>query len=305
MARGLSQNQASSLSLQAAHSLTFFMHSQPPHLNLIGCGRVGQTLARLWHDAGMVRVAGLYSKNPASAQAAALFVGAGEVCPRLQALPEAELWLIATPDTAIAEVAQQLATAHANRQPGLALHCSGFLSSAVLEPLRAQGWHAASAHPVRSFAEPALAVQGFKGTPVALEGDAPACDAARQLFEAVGARCFDIEAASKPLYHAAAVFANNFSTVLQGVAQDLWQHCGIAPDMARELDVALLASTLANLQTQTPTQALTGPAARGDAAVVQAQGEAVAQWDANAGELYALMSEMARTLKARTPKPGA
>ncbi|MFM2112944.1 MAG: hypothetical protein RLZZ271_1604, partial [Pseudomonadota bacterium] len=25
-----------------------------PRLNLIGCGRVGQTLARLWHAAGLV-----------------------------------------------------------------------------------------------------------------------------------------------------------------------------------------------------------------------------------------------------------
>lgn len=272
-----------------------------PRLNLIGCGRVGQTLAHLWQRAGLIEMAGLHSRSAASAHAAQGFVGAGRVAQALAELPAAELWLIAVPDTAIEAVARQLADTlpAPYTPPPIALHCSGFLSSAVLAPLSALGWRTASTHPVRSFANPALSAQSFAGTPVALEGDQSACEVARGLFEAVGARCFDIDSASKPLYHAAAVFANNFSTVLQGIAQDLWQHCGISPDMARELDLALLGSMLANLQQQTPAQALTGPAARGDIAVVQAQGQAVGQWDAQAGELYARLSELASTLKSR------
>lgn len=283
--------------------------AQALRLNLIGCGRVGQTLAHLWQKSGLVQVVGLHSRSTASAQAAQTFVGAGRVAQALADLPPAEIWLISVPDTAIETVARQLAdtlrndtsssSANQSAPAPIALHCSGFLSSAALASLSEIGWHTASTHPVRSFADPALSAQSFAGTPVALEGDDEACAVARGLFEAVGARCFAVDSASKPLYHAAAVFANNFSTVLQGVAQDLWQHCGIAPDMARELDVALLSSTLANLHGNTPAQALTGPAARGDMAVVKAQGEAVAQWDAKAGEVYALLSEMARALKAR------
>jgi predicted short-subunit dehydrogenase-like oxidoreductase (DUF2520 family) len=44
---------------------------------------------------------------------------------------------------------------------------------------------------------------------------------------------------------------------------------------------------------------LTGPAARGDAALVQAQGEVVARWNAPAGELYAVLSQLAAELKQR------
>jgi predicted short-subunit dehydrogenase-like oxidoreductase (DUF2520 family) len=269
-------------------------------INLIGCGRVGLSLVRLWHQAGLVEVGGLYSRSQTSAEGAAHFIGAGAVACDLRALPAADLWLITTPDTAIALVAQQLAeTAQANdsAQKPVALHCSGFLSSDVLSPLAALGWQVASAHPMRSFADPAQSVKDFFGTPVALQGDALACSAARELFETVGARCFEISSESKPLYHAAAVFANNFSTALQGIAQDLWQHCGISPEMARELDVALLSSTLANLKISSPAEALTGPAARGDTAVVQAQGQAVAQWNAKAGEAYALLSDLAQRLK--------
>lgn len=289
----------------APRCLDVDMNAPPPRLNLIGCGRVGQTLSRLWQRSGCVQVVGLHSRSATSALSAQAFLGAGLVAPTLAELPPADFWLVAVPDTAIEAVARLLseaqrdATRSADTKPPIALHCSGFLSSAVLEPLRAQGWHVASAHPVRSFADPALAAQGFEGTPVALEGEAPACALAQRLFEAVGAHCFAIDGRRKPLYHAAAVFANNFNTVLQGLAQDLWQQCGISAGMARELDLALLASTLANLEHNTPAQALTGPAARGDWAVVQAQGEAVAQWDAKAGELYARMSELARTLKGR------
>jgi predicted short-subunit dehydrogenase-like oxidoreductase (DUF2520 family) len=300
-----------------------------PRLNLIGCGRVGQTLALLWHAAGLVEVAGLHSRSRSSAEATQQLVGAGRVFDSMADLPPAELWLITSPDTAIATVAQQLAAhlpaqakgAHkaaqqSSTQPGpqtglplphssvtpIALHCSGFTASDALAPLQALGWAVASAHPVRSFADPASAAARFKGTPVALEGDARACELARRLFEASGGQCFVIAREAKPLYHAASVFANNFTTVLQGVGQDLWQHCGISPEMTRQLDIALLQSTLDNLKTRSPAEALTGPAARGDTAVVQAQGQAVAQWDAKAGEAYALLSELAQRLKAKQPR---
>jgi predicted short-subunit dehydrogenase-like oxidoreductase (DUF2520 family) len=293
-----------------------------PRLNLIGCGRVGQTLALLWHAAGLVEIVGLHSRSRSSAEAAQQLVGAGRVFDSMADLPPAELWLITSPDTAIASVAQQLAAhlpaqsktaqpsstqqgpqpvqalPHSTATP-IALHCSGFTASDALAPLQALGWAVASAHPVRSFADPASAAERFKGTPVALEGDARACELARRLFGTSGGQCFAIAREAKPLYHAASVFANNFTTVLQGIAQDLWQHCGISPEMTRQLDIALLQSTLDNLKTRSPAEALTGPAARGDTAVVQAQGQAVAQWDAKAGEAYALLSELAQRLKAK------
>jgi predicted short-subunit dehydrogenase-like oxidoreductase (DUF2520 family) len=48
-----------------------------------------------------------------------------------------------------------------------------------------------------------------------------------------------------------------------------------------------------------PAQALTGPAARGDTAVVQAQGAIVQSWSPTAGEVYALLSQLAAELKQR------
>jgi predicted short-subunit dehydrogenase-like oxidoreductase (DUF2520 family) len=274
-------------------------------MNLIGCGRVGQTLAYLWQRTGVVRVQGLYSRSKASAQAAQTFIGAGEVCETLAQLPQADLWLIAVPDAAIEQVASELCAAraesddeHATVQP-MALHASGFLASSALAPLAALGWRTASSHPVRSFATPDLAAAQFAGTPIGLEGHALALPILQTAFEAIGGQCFHIQTEAKPLYHAAAVFSNNFTVVLQGIAQGLWQEAGVSEAMRQTLMHALLTSTVANLQSNTPAHALTGPAARGDTAVVHAQGQAVAQWSAPAGQLYALLSQLAAQLKQR------
>jgi predicted short-subunit dehydrogenase-like oxidoreductase (DUF2520 family) len=71
----------------------------------------------------------------------------------------------------------------------------------------------------------------------------------------------------------------------------------VPPELMRPLTEALLKSTVDNVLAMGPAQALTGPAARGDTAVVQAQGEVVKRWSPTAGELYQTLSELAAQLK--------
>ena len=54
---------------------------------------------------------------------------------------------------------------------------------------------------------------------------------------------------------------------------------------------------MANVAKLGPAEALTGPAARGDTAVVQRQGEVVQAWHPQVGEVYQLLSDMATKLK--------
>jgi predicted short-subunit dehydrogenase-like oxidoreductase (DUF2520 family) len=95
------------------------------------------------------------------------------------------------------------------------------------------------------------------------------------------------------------VFSSNFTVVLQGIAQDAWRSAGVPPELMRPLTEALLKSTVDNVLAMGPAQSLTGPAARGDTAVVQEQGEVVKRWNAPAGEAYALLSQLAAELKRR------
>lgn len=271
-----------------------------PTLNLIGAGRVGRTLAQLWAAQGVLRLQAVLSRSPEAAHGLVNALGHGQVVAQFADLPVADVWLLAVPDTQIAGVATALASVP-GLPPATVWHCSGFLAAQELAPLRAARWQAASAHPALSFADVGLALQQFAGTVCALEGDAPAVALARMVFTAVGGRCFELHAADKPLYHGAAVFASNFLPVLQAVAAELWQGTGVPPEWVNELANGFVQRAAANVQNLGPQGALTGPAARGDVAVVQAQLAAMAQRDATLGQAYAALSALAARLALGGP----
>jgi predicted short-subunit dehydrogenase-like oxidoreductase (DUF2520 family) len=273
-------------------------------LNLIGAGRVGRTLVRLWAAQGVFNVQAVLSRSPQAAHELVGALGQGQVVGDLADLPAADVWLLAVPDTQIASVATALAAAP-NLTPAMAWHCSGFLAASQMAPLQARGWQLASTHPALSFADAELAQRQFPGTVCALEGDAPAVAAAHTAYTAIGARCFTLQAADKPLYHGAAVFASNFLPVLQAVATELWQGTGVPPAWVHALASGFVQRAAANLQALGPRAALTGPAARGDVAVVQAQATAMAARDATLGQAYAALSELAGRLAAGATVTGA
>lgn len=268
-------------------------------LNIIGCGRVGQTLARLWHDSSRYRVQDVLTRSEASAADAIRFIGAGRAVSQMTDMRAAEVWMLAVPDRQIADVAVHLAKFGGTRQTAIAFHCSGALSSTELAALTTVDWQVASAHCLLSFATPDSARQQFAGAPCALEGAPAALAELEPSFTTIGAHCFTLAAEHKLLYHAGAVFATNFAPVLQAVANQLWTESGMPPAIAAHLKATLLKNVVDNIATLGPTGALTGPAARGDLALVQRQGEAVSAWNATAGEAYVALSQLAAQLAAR------
>ena len=267
-------------------------------INLIGGGRVGQTLGRLLARDGQYRVQDLLTRSQASAEQALAFIGSGRAIRRMVDLRPADLWLLAVPDGQIAPVATALAACD-HLLPATVFHASGALSADLLKPLQDKGWQVASAHCLLSFASPALALQQFAGTPCALEGDAQALAELRALFTRLGAQCFDVRAQDKMLYHAGAIFATNFLPVLQDLAEQLWQHTGMPLPMVQHLRASLLQNAVNNITALGPQAALTGPAARGDLALVASQGQAVLQWNNSAGQAYQALSVLARSLAQR------
>lgn len=274
-----------------------------PTLNLIGAGRVGQTLARLWQVQNTFTVQDVLTTSLPSAQAAVGFIGAGQAVAHQNALRHADVWMLAVPDAHVAAVAQALADQHPDAPPAIVFHCSGALDASALAPLAALGWHAASAHCILSFASIAAALAQFPGTPCALEGDSIACAALRPALGAIGAQCFDVASADKLRYHAGAVFATNFLPVLQTVAEDLWQSTGVPAALIPALRAALLRNAVANITTLGPQAALTGPAARGDVAAIARQAQAVRAWDAQSGAAYEALSALALRMAGHTSDP--
>ncbi len=273
-------------------------------LNLIGAGRVGQTLGRLWQERGVFAIQDVLNHSAASAEVACRFIGAGNPVNALAQMRPADVWMLAVPDAQIESVAGALAD-HAgatndHREP-IVFHCSGAQSSALLAPLALLGWQTASAHCILSFASADAAIQQVPGTACALEGDASAIAALQTAFSAIQARCFEVQSSNKLLYHAAAVFATNFLPVIQAVAEDAWLASGVPQDLLPGLRTSLLSNAVANITRLGPAGALTGPAARGDVTAIAKQAVAVTQWDAQAGAAYEVLSALAlRMAKATT-----
>jgi predicted short-subunit dehydrogenase-like oxidoreductase (DUF2520 family) len=291
-------------------------------LNIIGAGRVGQTLGRLWHSSGVFAIQDVLTNSAASAQTACGFIGAGTPVQDRSAMREADVWMLAVPDAQIAAVAAALAAhalasskavprtapraasgtaaAQSPRAP-IAFHCSGAQSARILSPLVDLGWQTASAHCILSFANADAAVAQFPGTACALEGDAFAIATLHSAFTVIQAHCFEVASNDKLLYHAAAVFATNFLPVIQSVAEDAWRATGVPEDLLPALRASLLTNAVANINRLGPAGALTGPAARGDVAAIAIQALAVSQWDAQAGAAYEALSALAlRLAKTRT-----
>lgn len=274
-------------------------------LNIIGAGRVGRSLAHLWHERGVFTIQDVLTRSQASADDAVQFIGVGRAVASMSHMRQADVWMLAVPDGQISIAASKIAEYLAKIEIKTSIesvfiasnatifHCSGALSTVELQPLRDKGLQVASAHCLLSFSAPSSAVTQFSGTPCALEGDTLAKQTLQSAFEAIGANCFDIAEKDKILYHAAAVFATNFLPVLQVVAADLWLSSGMPAHMIEPLNASLLQKAVQNIAAQGAAKALTGPAARGDIELVASQGKAVADWNAQAGAAYAALSQLA------------
>lgn len=209
-------------------------------IGLVGPGRLGRSLAQLWAEAGH-RV---------------------DLRGRGEAPPSGEVVVLAVPDRAIPEVAAALPVGP------VVLHCSGASDVDVLDPHVRRG----SLHPLMTF--PGLDVGlPAPGAPAAVAGHPDAVEAAACLARDAGLVPFEVPG-DRRLYHAAAVTAGNFATVLLLQAAEILAAAGVPADQAPALLAPLAIQSIRNAALD-PSRALTGPAVRGDLAVIEGHREAM------------------------------
>ena len=155
-----------------------------------------------------------------------------------------DLVLLCVPDGAIAEVAQRV-----EGGPWVA-HVSGATPLAALAPHERRF----GVHPLQTFtlARGPEQLDGAWAAVTAETDDARA--AGFGLAETLGLRPFELDEASRPLYHAGAAIASNYLVTLERAAGALFGEAG-AP---REALVPLMRRTIEN------DFELTGPLSRGD-----------------------------------------
>jgi predicted short-subunit dehydrogenase-like oxidoreductase (DUF2520 family) len=270
-------------------------------LNIVGAGRVGQTLGRLLHHAQLVEIGGVVARDLSRAKAACDFIGAGVPLADTKACPASTITLISTPDGEIASVCATLCMAGVLTSGSVVFHVSGAHSSEILASAAAAGAATASIHPVKAFASPQSAAASFAGTPCGYEGSAAALSTLEPLFRALGAQTFKLSAQHKVLYHAAAVMASNYVTTLADAALALYAAAGVDAERATDLVRSIATDTLSKALELGPANALTGPIARGDVAIVDAHRAALEALDDDTlGVIYDALGRRALAMAKRT-----
>lgn len=248
-----------------------------PHINVVGSGKLGRTLVRLFVDQKLVLPGDFFNRDAAHSAAAVKFCGGGRIRRSLAEMASAEIWLLATPDDAIVEVANSLADCRDDWTQTVVFHASGLHSSTLLEALKNRGAAVASAHPVHSFANPEQSLTSYHGTACTIEGDAIATQKLDELLGNIGSTVIPVPAAGKAVYHAATVMASNYLVALQQISLDMLAHTGMGSVDAAKILQALMDQSLLNIRDNGPVNALTGPVSRGDIHTLTKHVEAIAR----------------------------
>lgn len=276
-----------------------------PNFSIIGCGAVGKTLGRLFNDGRFFTLRDVMTRSIASARLASDFIGAGRPVESFCDLQPADVFLIAVSDDAIASCARDLSHAGLVRPGTVVCHLSGALSSSVLQPVGELGALVASVHPVKSFADPRVSVSDFAGTWCGIEGDPQAVELLSAGFSAIGGRIFPLDPRFKTVYHAGSVLVCNYLTALMEAGIMAYEKGGVPRETALQVMEPLVRGTVDNIFRFGTTQALTGPIARGDAAVVSAQLAALEGWDEQLAQIYRALGGVALDLSRRRGQAGA
>ena len=268
----------------------FFMvnPSSPPavslRIGLLGAGRVASQLGPALVAAGH-KIAFVWSRTPAhTAALAAQLPGALALLALTPPLPPADVYLLAVPDAAVAP----LLASTAWPVGALVAHLAGALPVAVFETqLAVRG---GVFYPLQTFS-PGRAID-WPAVPLCIEAaDATAEATLLALAGSLSGHVRRLDSAQRLRLHVAAVFANNFTNHLLGIADALLAEAELPPELLAPLVRETVDKALAN----PPFAVQTGPAVRRDAPTLAAHHAALATHPA----WQALYAQLTASIQAR------
>ncbi len=215
------------------------------------------------------------SRRPEQARTVAETLGVEASSPA--ALVErCDLVFLTVPDVAVASAARDFAW----RDGQAVVHCSGALDLDALGAAAIRGAVTGCLHPLQTFPTGGLLAQApalFRGIVCGIESDDTSLSGRLEAITAdLGARPIRLEGVNRALYHAAAVLVSNDVVALMAAATRTWTQAGLPGGAAREALAPLLLAAAGNVGRLSLVQALTGPVARGDVAIVEGHLRALA-----------------------------
>lgn len=243
-----------------------------PRVAVVGRGNVGSHLGRAFTD-----VADVITLDPHQ--------------PQVMLAADADFIILAVSDSAVAEVAEHITGLWAPEdEPGaeyvsrpVMVHTSGSMSADALSV-----WPGARGvlYPLQTFSKD----RGldYSRIPFFIEGDTPDTEEALAgLARLISKTIRHADSERRAILHLGAVFACNFANALWDIADEILSEGGYT---VRDM-LPLIEETVAKLETLTPRQAQTGPAARGDMGVIERQEKALVRRPVDRA-VYKLLTEV-------------
>lgn len=231
--------------------------AQKPNIVLVGAGRVATQLGKRLCARGHCPVQ-IINRHAAQAAALAEMLDGVAYSEHWSAIRADADWIIlAVRDDAIEQVAAQIAPYAPN---ALVTHTSGTIASTVLAPHFARY---GVFYPLQSFS--LQQKPHWASIPLCLHANTDADMAfLKKMARRIGKTYYEVNDAQRAQLHLAAVFANNFANHCFHIAAELVQEAHLPFSLLQPL----IQETAHKIQLLSPANAQTGPAIRGDMAVL-------------------------------------
>ena len=223
---------------------------------IIGSGNLATQLALALKDANQ-EIVQIFSRTLANAKSLADKIGCSYTASLEAVLPDADIYILAVKDDALATLAAALC---ATRPNALFLHTAGSIPMSVLV--------------------------NFREIPCFIEASSPSALATiRTLAESISDHVVDCDSEKRKKMHLAAVLACNLTNHCYRLAERVLE----AEQIDFHLFLPLISETARKVQTLSPKDAQTGPMVRFDQNVMQMQMAMLP--DDRTREIYRLMAE--------------
>jgi predicted short-subunit dehydrogenase-like oxidoreductase (DUF2520 family) len=249
---------------------------------LIGSGNVATWMAQRLQQSQRFPVTQVYSRKLENAQRLADLSGAQAIDNLKDLDTDNQIFIFALADKAYEEILPKLPF----RLP------AAFLTSGTVscQCLKDYADHYGVIYPLQTFTksqdmrslEVPLCLEGPMLPSVGIDYRELMWSLARELSP----HCYEVSEAQRTKMHVAAVFACNFSNAMYHIAYKLMEENGLPFEML----LPVLRQTVEKVSVMTPAEAQTGPAARGDEAVMQTQLTSLE--DSKLKEIYRMMSSI-------------
>lgn len=246
--------------------------------DIIGSGKVGLALAeKLLQKNSLARI---FARSDEAYIKAIESIPAEKIVRTFNELtPSADFYIFAVSDNAITKSINDFCNADLNISGATVCHTSGIQTAEILSPAIDKGANISAIHPYQTFSgNSSNCLKDITWGIDAQESEQFKISQLIELLEGKAVFLTKEQVKKKALYHASAVVASNFLTILIQLSKDICNEIGIsAKDFLPPIIKQTIANNIAALDTDSIP--LTGPIARGDVESIRAHLEAFSDND--------------------------